>query len=212
MFTGIVEEIGIVTSISQSEKSSRLRISAKKVLEGTKIGDSIMVQGVCLTVAKMDAQMFEADVMAETMTRTGFQKLSSQTRVNLERALTLETRLGGHIDGIGTIQHYRAEENAVWVTIEAKSDLLKYVIEKGSIAIDGISLTVASVNDQNFSVSIIPHTASETTLLSHNVGYKVNLECDLIGKYVEKLLNLSDKKTIDQSVVTKNSLLNAGFI
>lgn len=217
MFTGIVEEIGTVTNIRKSVKSSRITISASEILQGTKIGDSIMVQGVCLTVEKMTTQTFEADVMAETMTRTNFKQLTNQSLINLERALTLETRLGGHmvsghIDGTGIIKRYRQEENAVWVTVETGSEILKYIIEKGSIAIDGISLTVVSVTDKSFSVSIIPHTAEETTLLKHRVGDLVNLECDLIGKYVEKLLKVSSEKATNQSSITESVLLNAGFI
>ena len=193
MFTGIIEEIGEIANIRRGEKSAVLTIHANVVLEGTKIGDSIAVNGVCLTVTGLVSGGFTADVMPETMQRTGFSKLKAGSRVNLERAMPANGRFGGHIvsghiDGTGRILSYRREDNAVWVTIQAKESILSYVVEKGSIAIDGISLTVADVNDTSFRVSIIPHTAAETTLLSGKPGDTVNLETDIIGKYVGKLM------------------------
>ena len=193
MFTGIIEEIGIVNKISIAGKSGSLEIKAQKILQGTKIGDSIAVNGVCLTVTRMTEKSFSADVMAETVRRTSLASLSVGSGVNLERAMSAEGRFGGHIvsghiDGTGKITKVHKEENAVWVHISASSEILALIVEKGSIAIDGISLTVASVNESEFSVSIIPHTAKETTLLSKNAGDIVNLENDIIGKYVQKLL------------------------
>ncbi|MDZ7834938.1 MAG: riboflavin synthase [Alkalibacterium sp.] len=216
MFTGIVEEIGELKSIKKGAKSSELTIRANKVLEDTKIGDSIMTNGVCLTVTSMTNDQFTVDVMSETLDRTSLGDKSSGSKVNLERALNLQTRLGGHmvsghIDGTGVISQYRKDDNAVWVTIQAGPDLLRYIIEKGSIAIDGISLTVATVNDSEFQVSIIPHTAEETTLLKNTVGDKVNLEVDLIGKYVEKLLGLSSEKEVQKNDLTEAFLKNNGF-
>jgi riboflavin synthase len=197
MFTGIIEEIGKVKAIQKGEKSSVLTIAAETVLENTIIGDSISVNGVCLTVTALTSNAFQMDVMAETLDRSNLGQLTVGQKINLERALNLEKRLGGHIvsghiDGIGTIQDFRQDDNAVWVTVTTSPDLLRYIIEKGSIAIDGISLTVAKVDDQSFAVAIIPHTAEETILLKKAVGDTVNLECDMIGKYVEKLLGFVD--------------------
>ncbi len=193
MFTGIIEEIGSVKRVSVGGKSGSIEIAAKKVLEGTKIGDSIAVNGVCLTVTSLGSSSFTADVMAETLRRSSLGSLSVGNGVNLERAMAADGRFGGHlvsghIDGTGTISKMQKEENAVWVHIQANSEILNLIVEKGSIAIDGISLTVAGVSDSEFSVSVIPHTAKETTLLSKKAGDTVNLENDIIGKYVQKLL------------------------
>lgn len=193
MFTGIIEEIGSVKRVSVGGKSGSIEIAAKKVLEGTKVGDSIAVNGVCLTVTSLGFSSFTADVMAETLRRSSLGSLSLGNGVNLERAMAADGRFGGHlvsghIDGTGTISKMQKEENAVWVHIQANSEILNLIVEKGSIAIDGISLTVAGVSDSEFSVSVIPHTAKETTLLSKKAGDTVNLENDIIGKYVQKLL------------------------
>lgn len=192
MFTGIIEEVGRVEQVTRGAKASRLRIKAAAVLEGTRTGDSICTGGVCLTVTKLGRDYFEADVMAETMRRTKLGSLAAGSSVNLERAMQLGGRFGGHIvsghiDGTGVVRSMLAEENAVWVTITASKPLLRYIVEKGSVAIDGVSLTVASVDENGFRVSVIPHTGKETTLLRQREGDAVNLECDVIGKYVEKL-------------------------
>ncbi len=218
MFTGIVEEIGTIQQIENGNKSSRLLINANKVLSGSKLGDSIAVNGVCLTVTEINASSFKADVMAETLRKSNLGGLKNGSKVNLERALSLETRLGGHIvsghiDDTGTVTNFLKEDNAIWVTVKASIDVLKYVVHKGSITIDGISLTVAYVDNECFKVSIIPHTASETTLLHRNIGDKVNLECDLIGKYVEKLMGF--KSTIEETVqsnINENFLRENGFM
>jgi riboflavin synthase len=199
MFTGIIEEIGIIKSIKKGPKSAVLSIEAYRVLEDTQLGDSISTNGVCLTVTGIYQNSFSVDVMNETLNRTTIRLLSPGSKINLERALTLIDRLGGHmvsghIDGIGTISHLEKQDIATLVWIKTTPDLLKYIIEKGSIAIDGISLTVVSVDDYGFSVSIIPYTKNDTTLLDKKMGDLVNLECDLIGKYVEKLLG-SQKQT-----------------
>ena len=201
MFTGIIEEIGAVKKISLSGKSGSLEIGAKKILEGTRIGDSIAVNGVCLTVTSLPALGFCADVMAETLRRSSLGSLSVGSGVNLERAMSADGRFGGHIvsghiDGTGTISKMQKEENAVWVHISASEEILRLIVEKGSVAIDGISLTVASVSDSGFAVSVIPHTASETTLLSKKTGDLVNLENDIIGKYVQKLLGVRDRSNL----------------
>lgn len=215
MFTGIVEEIGKIKRFNISGNSGRIEIEAKKVLEGTKIGDSIAVNGICLTVVSMSDSSFCADVMAETVRRSSLSELSDGDSVNLERAMAADGRFGGHIvsghiDGTGVIVSKVQEENAVWVTIEAPEEILNYIVEKGSICIDGISLTVASVSDRDFKVSVIPHTGEETTLLKKKTGLKVNLENDIIGKYVGKLMNISggEKKA---SNITMDFLIENGF-
>jgi len=216
LFTGIVEEIGVVEGVTRGAKSSRLRIRANAVLEGTRIGDSICTAGVCLTVTKLEGSCFEADVMAVTMGSSKLGSLTPGSKVNLERAMQLEGRFGGHIvsghiDGTGSIKEYRKDDNAVWITISAGPELLRYIIEKGSIAIDGVSLTVATVDSQSFQVSIIPHTGAETILLEKKLGDTVNLECDIIGKYVEKLLGLSPKTQTKQSNLSEAFLQENGF-
>ena len=217
MFTGIIEEVGEVKSLKLGSESSKLIIKARKVLEKTLIGDSIATNGVCLTVTNIKGNSFEADVMEETLRRSNLGKLKVGDKVNLERALTLEKRLGGHIvsghiDGCGEIFSLIREKNAVWVTVKADRKILKYIIEKGSIAIDGISLTVAYVDEEVFKVSIIPHTGEETTLLKKKVGDKVNLECDMVGKYVEKLLGFNNKEEKKESSITEEFLRSNGFM
>lgn len=175
MFTGIVEELGQVKALSLRGNSGTLTVKAKKVLEGTKIGDSIAVNGVCLTVTNMKNNEFSADVMAETVRRNSLGALQDGSYVNLERAMAADGRFGGHIvsghiDGTGQIESMRREENAVWVTIACTDKILDLIVEKGSICIDGISLTVAAVTKRNFSVSVIPHTGEETTLLKKKAG------------------------------------------
>ena len=193
MFTGIVEEKGTVKHISLAGISGSIAIRARKVVEGTRIGDSIAVNGVCLTVVSLQPDGFTADVMAETIRRTGLGNCQPGDQVNLERAMAADGRFGGHsvaghIDGVGTIRAAVPEGNAVWITIDAPPQILRYIVEKGSIAIDGISLTVAYVDESVFKVSVIPHTAAETTLLSKKAGDIVNLENDIVGKYIEKLM------------------------
>ena len=187
MFTGIVEEMGRIRHISLNGRSGQISVRAKKVLEGTKIGDSIAVNGVCLTVTSLQPDGFTADIMAETYRRSNLGQGKPGEYVNLERAMEAGERFGGHImsghiDGVGVIQAYRREENAVWVTIETSPEILRLIVEKGSIGIDGISLTVVKVEDTEFQVSVIPHTGEETTLLKKDTGDQVNLENDIIGK------------------------------
>lgn len=194
MFTGIIEETGTIESITKGIKSAIITVIADKVLENTKIGDSIAVNGVCLTVTSINGNKFNADVMAETIRRSSLGSLKHGSKVNLERAMAADGRFGGHIvsghiDGTGTIRSLVKEDNAVWVEIATTYKLLKYIVEKGSITIDGISLTVAKLTNDSFSVSVIPHTGKETTLLDKKPGDIVNLENDIVGKYVEKLMN-----------------------
>ena len=193
MFTGIIEEIGTVRRIEHGAKGARLTIQAKTVLEDTRIGDSIATNGVCLTVVSMTGDSFSADVMAESLRRSSLGTLQGGSPVNLERAMAANGRFGGHIvsghiEGTGTIASQKREDNAVWVKVKTPAPLLRYIVEKGSIAIDGVSLTVAAVTETDFSVSIIPHTGAQTILLGKKPGEPVNLECDVIGKYVEKLI------------------------
>lgn len=215
MFTGIIEEIGKVSAIERGNHSAKLVIAANKILQDIHLGDSIAVNGVCLTACHISSSDFTADVMAETMHRSNLGSLQKGSAVNLERAMPANGRFGGHIvsghiDGTGMISNFKKEENAVWITIKASPNLLKYIVEKGSIAIDGVSLTVASVESHGFKVSIIPHTAEETILLHKKVGDTVNLECDVIGKYVEKLLYQKEPKK-EQTGITLEFLQNNGF-
>lgn len=196
MFTGIIEELGQIRRVALSGDSGQIAIRARKVLEGTQIGDSIAVNGICLTVVSLQPDGFTADVMAETFRRSSLGQGRPGDLVNLERAMSAMGRFGGHlvsghIDGTGVIRSCRREGNAVWVTVEAKEEVLRLVVEKGSIAIDGISLTVAAVGEGWFQVSVIPHTGEETALLKKKQGDRVNLENDIIGKYVERLLGFS---------------------
>ena len=193
MFTGIIEEIGELMAVQSGSDSMVLTIKAQAILEGVKVGDSIATNGVCLTVIELGRNLFKADVMHETLNRSGLGALKTDSPVNLERAMRADGRFGGHIvsghiDGTGVIKSYRREENAVWITVEADQSLLRLIVEKGSVCVDGVSLTVAAVSDHDFQVSVIPHTGEETTLLKKGPGGKVNLENDVVGKYVERLL------------------------
>ncbi len=193
MFTGIIEEVGIIRHIARGRDSAVLTIAATTVLEGTKIGDSIAVNGICLTVTSLGTDQFTADVMHETLNRSSLSRLRVGSAVNLERAMPATGRFGGHIvaghvDGVGSIDRIRRDANAVWFTILARPEILRYVVEKGSITIDGISLTVATVDATGFSVSTIPHTLAHTNLGTRRRGDLVNLEADIVGKYIEKLL------------------------
>ena len=213
MFTGIIEETGKIKYIRSAGMSAEIAVQAKTVLEGTKIGDSIAVNGVCLTVTSLGADYFTADIMPETIRRSSLNGLGSGDRVNLERAMAADDRFGGHIvaghvDDTGKIVSVSPEGNAVMVRIEAPPQILHLVVEKGSIAIDGISLTVAAVDGYSFTVGIIPHTGSETTLLSKKAGDVVNLETDIIGKYVEKLLSPYDNS---KGGITMEYLEEIGF-
>ena len=217
IFTGIIEELGVVKSIAINGASGCITIKAKKVLEGTQLGDSIAVNGTCLTVTSINSDGFSADVMAETVKRTSLSQVGKGDLVNLERAMILSGRFGGHIvsghiDGTGTITKYTKEENAIWVTIKAPDEILDLIVEKGSICIDGISLTVATVSDQDFQVSIIPHTAKETTLIHKKVGSLVNLENDIVGKYIKKLMeNNQEEQAKKASGLTMEMLEEYGL-
>ncbi len=193
MFTGIVEEMGSVKNIVYGSSSIKLSIECTTVIEGTVKGASIAVNGICLTVTELGGNWFTADVMPETMRKTGLEKLKPGGKVNLERALRLADRLGGHIvsghiDGTGTITGVKKEDNAVLITITAPEQIMKYIVQKGSVALDGTSLTIAELTLNTFTVSLIPLTRGFTILGTKSIGDIVNIECDVIGKYVEKML------------------------
>jgi riboflavin synthase len=216
MFTGIVEEVGSVRHVVSGRISGEIAIKATHVLEGTKIGDSIAVNGVCLTVTALASDGFTADVMPETLRRTNLGQLKSGDPVDLERAMAADDRFGGHIvsghiDGTGQITEQRREGNAVWVRIQTAPDILGLIVEKGSIAIDGISLTVASVSSSDFQVSVIPHTGNETILLKKRPGDLVNLENDIVGKYVQRLMQPAQAPETPQSRITMEFLAEHGF-
>lgn len=216
MFTGIIEETGEILSNQKGSKSAVLTIKGSQIFDDLNLGDSVAVNGVCLTVAELAKNTFKADVMNETLNRSNLGSLRSGNSVNLERAMRADGRFGGHIvsghiDGTGSIISKQNDDNAVWITVSAPKVLLKYIIEKGSIAIDGISLTVAKVTDQNFSVSVIPHTAKSTTLLDKGIGESVNLENDIIGKYIERFLSFDKADPQKGSGITYEFLAKAGF-
>ena len=216
MFTGIIEELGVIRNISIHGTSGEIAIEAEEVLKGTKIGDSIAVNGICLTVTSLQSNGFTADVMAETVRRSSLGSAKKGERVNLERAMAADGRFGGHIvsghiDGTGKIISYKKEENAIWVEIETPEHILRLIMEKGSICIDGISLTVAEVGSQSFKVSVIPHTGEMTTLLKKKQGDLVNLENDVIGKYVERLLGFQKEEPNQSSGITMDFLKEYGI-
>jgi riboflavin synthase len=216
MFTGLIEEVGKIQAVTRNAKSSRITIRARKVLENVRLGDSISTNGVCLTVTELGADYFISDVMAETMRRSNLKNLTAGALINLERALRLGDRLGGHmvsghIDGTGIITEVQDEDNAVWITSKTSEVLLKYIVEKGSIAMDGVSLTVAYVDKHIFRVSIIPHTKSATTLLQKKIGDEINLECDVVGKYIEKLLSPKEEAPVKDNIDI-NFLGEHGFL
>ena len=212
MFTGIAEEKGSVKRISRGEKSCSVEIEASTVTEDSKVGDSIAVNGICLTVTSLTGSGFTADVMNETINRSSFSELKNGSSVNLERAMRADGRFGGHIvsghiDGTGKIAAVRNDGNAVWFTIEADREILNGIVEKGSIAIDGISLTVAYIDDSCFKVSLIPHTIAVTTFADRKPGDKVNLENDIVGKYILKAIYNSQ----ENGGLTLDKLAEYGF-
>ncbi len=215
MFTGIIEEVGKITAITKGQRSAQLWVQGAVIMDDLKLGDSVAVNGVCLTVARISGNKWQADVMSETLNRSNLGDLKSGSAVNLERAMPADGRFGGHmvaghIDGTGQIVQIRNDENAIIYEIGASPRIVHYIIEKGSIAIDGISLTVIGMTADSFSVSVIPHTAKQTILGSKKVGDPVNLENDLVGKYIEKLLKSSSSKT--DTNTKKNSGLTSDFL
>lgn len=209
MFTGIIEEIGKISNINKKGKAASLEIKCNKVTENTIVGDSIAVDGICLTVTTITPYGFTSDIMPETISKSVLATARVGDDVNLERAMLAGGRFGGHIvsghiDGIGKISKIAQDDGAVWYEISCETYLTKFIVEKGSIAIDGISLTVAKSNSDNFKVSIIPHTHSETTLSNKKVGDYVNLENDCVGKYIERLMKFNN--TEESHIEYKNEL------
>ena len=214
MFTGIVEEIGLVENVKKGPASASVTINAPAVTAGTKTGDSIAVNGICLTVTSLAGSTFTADIMHESLNRSSLSDLRRGCRVNLERAMAEDGRFGGHIvsghvDGTGIISAIREDDNAVWYTVRTSPAIMRYIVEKGSVTIDGVSLTVAAVTEDSFSVSVIPHTRQVTIMGDLRAGDKVNLENDIIGKYVEKFLK--PEETSVKSNITREFLTRCGF-
>jgi len=209
MFTGIIEEIGVVKTFSLSGKSAQIVVECKKVLEDTKIGDSIAINGVCQTVTALSHNSFSAQISPETLSVTTLSKLKSADKVNLERALTLSSRLGGHIvsghvDGLAKVKSIQKLSEFYNVKFEIPKELTKYVVKKGSATINGISLTVADVVSSEFDVAIIPHTFENTNLSSLKSGDFVNIETDVLAKYVEKILSTGNNSTVDENFLKEN--------
>lgn len=214
MFTGIIEEIGRVKKIERQSNSIKLTIDANVVLDDVKLGDSIATNGICLTVSSFCGNSFTADVMPETVSKTNLNNLKVNDLVNLERALTLNGRLGGHIvsghiDGTGRIVKKIHDDKAVRITVETSKKILSMMVEKGSVTIDGISLTITDVADTNFSVSVVNHTQKETTITLKNIGDIVNIENDIIGKYISKFVG--DKDSTSKSGITLDFLIDNDF-
>ncbi|NFV12814.1 riboflavin synthase [Clostridium sporogenes] len=219
MFTGIVEEIGKILKIEEGKDFLHITIEGNKVLKSLNLGDSIAVNGVCLTVTNFNNNSFTVDVMAETLRKSSLKALSKGSLVNLERAVTLNKPLGGHIvsghiDGTGEVINIKKESIATLLEIEAKENLLKYMVPKGSIALDGVSLTLVDVKEKSFTVSLIPHTKEATILINKNIGYIINIECDVLGKYIYKFIHLKDddEKKVSKNNISLDFLSKTGFI
>jgi riboflavin synthase len=215
MFTGIIEEVGTVKHIDRSKDAIVLTIAAEKILEDVKLGDSIAVNGVCLTVTSFTKQQFTVDLMPETVKATSLKELNIGSKVNLERAMAANSRFGGHfvsghVDGVGKIVKKERLANAVYYEIEVDEKLRRYMILKGSVAVDGTSLTIFGLTKDTFTISLIPHTLQETILGEKNVGNIVNIECDMIGKYIEHFLNVGREETT-MSSLTASFLEQHGF-
>lgn len=216
MFTGIIEELGTIKAINKGSETIVLTISAEKVLEDVQLGDSISVNGVCLTVTTFSQKSFTVDVMPETYRSTGLKGLSVHTKVNLERAMASGGRFGGHfvsghIDGTGEIVQKRPEKNAIYYDIKVPEHLTKYLLYKGSVAVDGTSLTIFGLTEDTFTISLIPHTVSETVLGAKSKGDSVNIECDMLGKYVEKFVSGKSEPQSKKSGITLDYLTEHGF-
>ncbi|WP_017756283.1 riboflavin synthase [Calidifontibacillus oryziterrae] len=214
MFTGIIEEKGTVKAISKASDAIKMTIEAPEILKDVHLGDSIAVNGVCLTVTTFDNNSFSVDIMPETVKATSLRDLTPGSKVNLERAMSANGRFGGHfvtghVDGIGTIRKKKPVANAVYYEIEVDEGLLRYLLLKGSITVDGTSLTIFNLSDKTFTISLIPHTLSETILGSKSVGDIVNIECDILGKYIEKFLLKSKVK--DSNAITESFLEQHGY-
>ncbi len=218
MFSGIVEEIGAVQAMEKGLAGAKFSILASAILDDLHVGDSVSVSGACLTVTKTENESFFVDVSTETLNRTILGKISVGTPINLERAMKLNARIGGHlvtghVDGVGTLRAREQDGNATYLTVEAPEDIMRYCVPKGSITMDGISLTINGVTDRSFAVAIIPHTAKVTTMGLKQIGDSVNLESDLIGKYVERLLQANGTLSPPSSpIIDKDYLQKRGLL
>lgn len=215
MFTGLIEEIGNVAAIQQTEKSYDLTVKAQTVLDGVKLGDSIAINGVCLTVTTFDADTFTVGLAPETLKRTNLGDLTECTPVNLERSLLPTTRLGGHfvqghVDATGTITSFRPDNDALWLTVETTPELMRYIVTKGYIAIDGTSLTVVDTGPDWFNVTLIKYSQSKITLPLKNVGDQVNLEVDILSKYMERLTQERTEKNLSPEFLQKHGFIKEG--
>ena len=210
MFTGIIEEVGVVKNVTKGTSSFSMLITADVVASDLKLGDSVNTNGACLTVTALNLNSFTVDIMPETMRKTNLGILKPGSEVNLERALMLSSRLGGHlvsgrIDGTGVIRQIKKEDNAVWITMKAGHDILRYMIPKGSVSLDGISLTVVHVDEVSFDVSLIPHTMAVTTLRNKKPGDTLNIECDMVAKYIERFTGIPGSESrIDKEFLDKH--------
>lgn len=214
MFTGIVEELGTIANMQQSGEAMKLTIHAKKILSDVHLGDSIAVNGICLTVTSFTTTSFTVDAMPETMQSTSLRMLKPHSKVNLERAMAANGRFGGHfvsghIDGIGTILNKKQHYNAVYYKIAISDELLRYCLQKGSIAVDGTSLTIFDIDESSITISLIPHTVSESVIGTKNAGDIVNIECDMIGKYIERFITKPTKRV---GSMTESFLQENGFL
>ncbi|SEQ84506.1 riboflavin synthase alpha chain [Virgibacillus subterraneus] len=216
MFTGIIEELGTVKEMKHaSEQSVEMTLSSTKIMEDVHVGDSISVNGICLTVTNYSSNDFQVDVMPETIKSTSLNVLTEGSKVNLERSMAANGRFGGHfvsghVDGIGKITRKQKQENAIYYDIEIPEELAKYFMMKGSVAVDGISLTVFDVGQSTFTISLIPHTVEETILGDKDEGDVVNIECDMLAKHVQNLLNhqLNDHNNgFNQAFLNRNGLI-----
>lgn len=218
MFTGIIEELGSVVSLKRGSKSAILTLKGEKIFEDLKLGDSVAVNGVCLTATQINGHIFQADVMNETFNRSSLGNLKKGDVVNLERAMAANGRFGGHmvaghVDDTGELLSIKQDDNAVWFTIKISQKIRKYCIEKGSIALDGISLTIAKLTNDTVSVSMIPHTIKNTNFGYKKPGDRINLENDMVGKYIDQLIHLKQEDEDEQTsgTLTMEMLRNAGF-
>lgn len=212
MFTGLVEEVGTVRSIARGA-GAELRIAAHAVSEGARLGDSIAINGVCLTITKISGDELSFDAVEETLRKSNLGNLRPGSLVNMERSVSADRLFGGHfvlghVDGLGTIVRFDKKPGETILAIRAHEEVMRYVVPKGSIAIDGISLTVASCDDSEFRIAVIPHTLENTTLISKRAGDTVNLEADILGKYVEKFISGRSK----EQGVTERFLADSGFL
>ncbi|EPY2272495.1 riboflavin synthase [Clostridium sporogenes] len=217
MFTGIVEEVGKISKIEQGKDFLHITIEGSKVLNPLNLGDSVAVNGVCLTVTNFNNSSFTADVMAETLKKSSLKTLYKGSLVNLERAVTLNKPLGGHIvsghiDGTGEIINIKKEGIATLLEVKTKETLLKYMVPKGSVALDGVSLTLVDIKEKSFTVSLIPHTKEETILMNKNIGDIINIECDVLGKYIYKFMHLKKEEEALKSNISLDFLSKTGFL